>query len=79
MNIEAKRKAPMLEKSSTLAYVEGVLKDSTNKIKEKVEAAGRSDWVRNSKSNVIKAAGSVVSTLAGDRTEQVGGSDPAGR
>lgn len=71
VNIEAKRKAPMLEKSSTLAYVEGVLKDSTNKIKEKAEAAGRSDWVRNSKSNVIKAAGSVVSTLAGDRTEQV--------
>jgi hypothetical protein len=71
VNIEAKRKAPMLEKSSTLAYVEGVLKDSTNKLKEKAEAAGRSDWIRNSKSNVIKAAGSAVSTLAGDRTEQV--------
>lgn len=71
VQIEAKRKEPMLQKASALDFVENSLKQASARIKGKVEQAGRSDWVRNRKSNIVRAAGAVVSTVAGDRTEAV--------
>lgn len=71
VEIEAKRKEPMLQKASTLDFVENSLKQGAAKLKDKVERAGRSNWVRDRKSAAIRAAGAVVSTLAGDRTEAV--------
>lgn len=71
VNIEAKRKAPMLQKASTLAFVEDLMTKGTDKVKKSAESFGRSDWVQNRKSGFVKAAGSTLSTIAGDRTEQV--------
>ena len=71
VEIEAKRKEPMLQKASALDFVENTLKQGANKLKGKVEQAARSNWVRNRKNSVVKAAGAVISTVAGDRTEAV--------
>ena len=71
VEIEAKRKEPMLQKASALDFVENSLKEGAAKLKGKIEKAGRSDWVRDRKSSIVRAAGAVVSTVAGDRTEAV--------
>ena len=71
VEIEAKRKEPMLQKASALDFVENSLKEGAAKLKGKIEKAGRSDWVRDRKSSIVRAAGAVVSTVAGERTEAV--------
>ena len=70
VTIEEKRKAPMLVKASTLSFVEGVLQSGTDKIRGKVEAFGR-DKLDNSRISAIRTAGAIISTIAGDRTDEV--------
>jgi hypothetical protein len=71
VQIEAKRKEPILQKASALDFVENSLKQGAANLKNKVEKAGQSSWVRNSKRTTVRLAGAVVSTVAGERTEAV--------
>lgn len=71
VQIEAKRKEPMLQKASALAFVEDSLKQKATQLKNKVEQIGRSDWVRDRKNSIVRTTGAVVSMVAGDRTEAV--------
>jgi len=71
VEIEAKRKEPILQRASALDFVENSLKQGAANLKGKVEQFGKSDWVRNRKSNIVRAAGATVSMVAGERTEAV--------
>ena len=71
VEIEAKRKAPLIQKASALDFIENSLKQGSANLKNKVDQLGRSDWLRKRKSNIVRAAGATVSMVAGERTESV--------
>jgi hypothetical protein len=71
VEIEAKRKEPMLQKASVLDFVENSMKQGAANLKSKVEKASQSKWVRDRKNSIVRTAGAVVSTVAGDRVEAV--------
>lgn len=71
VEIEAKRKEPMLQKASVLDFVENSMKQGAANLKGKVEKASQSKWVRDRKNSIVRTAGAVVSTVAGDRVEAV--------
>ncbi len=71
VEIEAKRKEPMLQKASVLDFVENSMKQGAANLKDKVEKASQSKWMRDRKNSIVRTAGAVVSTVAGDRVEAV--------
>ena len=71
VEIEAKRKEPMLQRASALDFVENSLKQGSARIKRKAEQFGQSSWLRNRKNSIVRASGAVLSMVAGERTEAV--------
>lgn len=71
VEIEAKRKAPMLQKASAGEFIEDTLKRGSASLKNKAEQLGNSKWIRDRKNSIVRASGAVLSTVAGERTEEV--------
>lgn len=71
VEIEAKHKAPMLQKASAVEFIEDTLKRGSASLKNKAEQLGKSKWIRDRKNSIVRASGAVLSTVAGERTEEV--------
>lgn len=71
VEIEAKRKAPMLQKASAVEFIEDTLKRGSASLKNKAEQLGKSKWIRDRKNSIVRASGAVLSTVAGERTEEL--------
>jgi hypothetical protein len=72
VDIEAKRKARMgQDKLGSLDQIESVLSAAGETVREKAEAFGKSKFFRNSRIPNMPAVGVAISTLAGDRLDDV--------
>lgn len=70
VDIEAKYRARKANtKASYSEKLESSLQDVSNKAKDKIEAWGRSDTFKKSKNGFVKASGSVLSAVVGDRLQ----------
>lgn len=72
VDIEAKRKARMAQsKVGSLDQIETVLADAGEKVREKADAFGQSNFFRKSRIPGVPFVGAAISTLAGDRLDDV--------
>lgn len=70
--VEARRKATLIRRQDRTATVlERGLRSASEEVRGAVEKFGRSAIFRNSKSGIIRAAGSVTSAVAGDRVDLI--------
>ena len=72
VDIEAKRKARMLEnKLNAMDQVEMAVAGVGNSLRARAETFGKLPFFKQARSPVVRLAGSVISTVAGDRVAQV--------
>lgn len=72
VDIEAKRKARMSQgKVGSLDQIETVLADAGESVREKADAFGKSKFFRASRIPGVPFVGAAISTLAGDRLDDV--------
>lgn len=72
VDIEAKRKKNLIEQRlSALDQVEMYVGNLTGNVRQKVEAIASSNFFKQSRSPIIRAAGSMAAAVAGERVEQI--------
>jgi len=72
VDIEAKQKNQLAHpvESKILVPMEDAVKKFSEAIREKVSAAASSDFVKNNSHTVVRTAGSITRTIAGNRVDQ---------
>lgn len=72
VDMEAKKKATITyHKNSTQQKLEDAIHEISEKGRSAVEKVGKSKLFKNNPSNIVKAIGSITSTVAGDRADKL--------
>lgn len=71
VEIEARRKRSLIKKATILTPLAGLVRDLSETAQAKIEKFGRSGFFQKSGSDIIKASGSLMSMVAGDRTAHI--------